>query len=212
MRAPHEVLGIQDGATRAEIDEAYRRKLLYLNPNAFAEETPERKNAIKAYEEIKEAYAALISPQQPQATTASAVQYMPAIQEDRGLKAIEMLKLTLRWIAVLPGSFIGAYIAYWICKFLRSDWSNRSFLGAIVLFTTECVASGIFGAIFIYAGSRIAPSYKKQTTIALAIIGVAILGASAFATLVTHDYKVIIFIICTGVGGGLSVWEAFDKA
>jgi len=80
MRAPHEVLGIRDGATRAEIDEAYRRKLLYLNPNAFAEETPERKNAIEAYEEIKEAYTALTVP---------AVQHIPVTQEsNRHLKPI----------------------------------------------------------------------------------------------------------------------------
>jgi len=44
MRQPYEILGVSENATRAEIDEAYKRKLLYVNPNNFPIDSEERLN------------------------------------------------------------------------------------------------------------------------------------------------------------------------
>ena len=61
MMAPHEILGITANATIDEIEAAYRRKLLYSNPNNFAEGTAEWKNATKTQERLQYAYTTLIS-------------------------------------------------------------------------------------------------------------------------------------------------------
>lgn len=60
-KPPHEVLGVPENATRAEIDEAYRTRLIYANPKSFAEGTPEREKARAHCEELMRAYYVLCS-------------------------------------------------------------------------------------------------------------------------------------------------------
>lgn len=61
MRPPHEVLGIPENATGAQIEEAYNRKKLYLNPANF-EEGSEEQELTKTYLlELEEAREKLLS-------------------------------------------------------------------------------------------------------------------------------------------------------
>lgn len=64
-KPPHEVLGVPENATRAEIDEAYRTRLIYANPKSFAEGTPEREKARAHCEELMQAYYVLCSKPTP---------------------------------------------------------------------------------------------------------------------------------------------------
>ncbi|MDL2227008.1 hypothetical protein LJB86_05060 [Deltaproteobacteria bacterium OttesenSCG-928-M10] len=131
------------------------------------------------------------------------------------------VKLILRWIAVFPGSILGALAVGAIIRFSEHMGLNRlgfdpndpdpPFIVPIFLFITECIASGVTGAVYIGLGIKIAPSYKKQTAIALAIIGIAVLGASFFAGLLERNYKVIVFQICFGIGLVGMAYEAFNN-
>ena len=60
MRQPHKVLGIRESATREEIEEARRRKLIYLNPDAFEKGTPGHESAVKEMYRVRQAYTAMV--------------------------------------------------------------------------------------------------------------------------------------------------------
>ena len=62
MRPPHEVLGVPENATGSQVEEAYGRKKLYLNPANF-EDGSEEQELTKAYIlELDEARERLLSP------------------------------------------------------------------------------------------------------------------------------------------------------
>jgi hypothetical protein len=71
------------------------------------------------------------------------------------------VQLALRWILFLPGAFLAAYLTWLIIVFLNRwaafmsggdpDWIvSKVFI--------EVVSHGAMGAVFVYAGSRIAPA------------------------------------------------------
>lgn len=60
MRQPHKILSIRESATREEIEEACRRKLIYLNPNAFEKGTQEYESAVKEMYHVRRAYTAMM--------------------------------------------------------------------------------------------------------------------------------------------------------
>lgn len=104
-KPPHEVLGVPENATRAEIDEAYRTRLIYANPKSFAEGTPERARALKSYEELVQAYDILRS---------SVASHQPAITTKSTPKKKKPLIYAALSIVLLFGLSIG-YL------FMRSD-------------------------------------------------------------------------------------------
>ena len=61
MQQPHEILGVPEKATQEEINSAYNRKILYANPNNFAQDTTEWKNATKMQKRLQSAYEAMTS-------------------------------------------------------------------------------------------------------------------------------------------------------
>jgi hypothetical protein len=109
MRQPHEVLGVPENATRAEIDEAYRRKLLYVNPNNFPMDSEEKLNIdamrneiIAAYKEIKEYSSA----------------FSPALQQlDNAITTKRDLLIVLVFIPLMH-SISASYVDYWLWRFL----------------------------------------------------------------------------------------------
>ncbi len=61
MRPPHELLGIPEGATEREIEEAYNRRKLYLNPANFEEGTEEHEQTKALLLELDEAKEKMLS-------------------------------------------------------------------------------------------------------------------------------------------------------
>jgi hypothetical protein len=58
---PHKILDIPSDATREQIEEAYRRKKMYVNPWSFPEESPEWKETLASLEKLDRAYSTMIS-------------------------------------------------------------------------------------------------------------------------------------------------------
>ena len=69
----------------------------------------------------------------------------------------------LRWLLVLPGSLASAAAAYWVSM----SFSARYLGGTLAAIAFASLAKG---AIFVYVGMRIAPTHKRQTGWALALI------------------------------------------
>jgi len=95
---------------------------------------------------------------------------------DRGLK------YWLRWIAVLPGAFIAGMLAtfplHWI---LYSTLSN--FIEPYPELPERLLIPFIIAGVFIWAGSRIAPQYKIETSVVLFGLWTFLIGGFVFLTL-----------------------------
>lgn len=103
MLAPHEILGITSSATIGEIEAAYRRKMLYSNPNNFAEGTTEWENATKMQEKLQCAYTTLISQIN---NSKSDQQYSASSPVDNIPKQMDQLALPSNTIQILLTSCI----------------------------------------------------------------------------------------------------------
>jgi hypothetical protein len=88
----------------------------------------------------------------------------------------------LRWIAVLPGSVIAAWLGWLVSNIasrislLTVGVSPDSFVGRLSI---EMTSSAVLGAAFIYAGCYIAPAHQQR--IALSLAALAIIAAVVFA-------------------------------
>jgi len=83
----------------------------------------------------------------------------------------------VRWICVLPGAIIGSAAAQAIAKILNYLQMGDSTLSR---FFIEAMSGFVMGATFIYIGSSIAPTHKKQTAIVMLTIISALFGISIF--------------------------------
>lgn len=82
MRPPHELLGVSENATEREIEEAYNRRKLYLNPANFEEGTEEHERTEALLLELDEAKAKMLSRSQaPREASASPRAEAPALPE-----------------------------------------------------------------------------------------------------------------------------------
>ena len=131
---------------------------------------------------------------------------------------MDKVKLALRWIAILPGSFLGAWIISIIFNFLEIvgsrhfadgpiDPNDPPFFVTISAIFIQCVGHFITGAGFLYIGINIAPSHKKQVAVILATAGIAIGGALVTPALLTHQYKIIFVIISLIAGIATCLWD-----
>lgn len=90
----------------------------------------------------------------------------------------------LRWIGVIPGSLIAFLTADVIWRIINSFTTIRYFDSDswIYLIFVEIMSSAVAGASFIYAGTYIAPNFKKETALILTIIFSMLSGALLFIT------------------------------
>lgn len=87
---------------------------------------------------------------------------------------VSKISSVFRWIAVLPASITGMFIGYALSllnggmvRFVNGDIPNVISITDIMMFI---IANAISGCAFIYAGTYVAPNYKKATTIVLAVL------------------------------------------
>ncbi len=109
----------------------------------------------------------------------------------------------LKWIAVFPVSIIAMILANIIWRFLYSITAFRyidpdSWLNLIFV---DIMSSAIASASFVYAGTFIAPNYKKETALVLTILISTISGASLFiVNFMTAEYFSNIGIVAGIIG------------
>ena len=116
----------------------------------------------------------------------------------------------LKWITVLPVSVLALILANLIWRLLHSITASRyidpdSWLNLIFF---DIMSSAIAAAAFVYAGTYIAPNYKKETALILTIFISMISGASLFiVNIMTEEYFSNIEIIAGIIGAILCYLE-----
>jgi hypothetical protein len=101
------------------------------------------------------------------------------------------MKDILKWIGVLPVAIIALIVSNALWRILHGITSSSyiepdSWMNIILV---EVMSAGISSASFIYAGTWLAPKYKKETALVLFIILIMTVGASFFAAnFLTGDY------------------------
>lgn len=116
----------------------------------------------------------------------------------------------LKWIAVFPVSIIAMILANIIWRFLYSITAFRyidpdSWLNLIFV---DIMSSAIASASFVYAGTFIAPNYKKETALVLTILISIISGASLFiVNVMTEEYFSNIGIVAGIIGAVVCYYE-----
>ena len=116
----------------------------------------------------------------------------------------------LRWITFIPGAFLFAVLA-WVLFY----WVNRLSITLVGydpdnLFPRlflEIGSNGVEGAMFVYAGSRIAPASRKVIAYTLAIGALLIAGFLAFHAIVHQNWWAVVGFIAMAGGAGWVVYK-----
>ena len=93
----------------------------------------------------------------------------------------------LRWLAVLPGSLLLAMLClfplHWILYLVLTR-----FVEVYPEMPERILVPGVFSAVFVWAGSRIAPTYKLETSTILFGIWMFLIGGAVFLTWRNADW------------------------
>ena len=122
---------------------------------------------------------------------------------------MEKVKIVLRWIAVLPGAIIGAYIAYFAFRIIQTIglWvripPDSFFYKAFI----EGGSHYVMGVCFVYSGVFIAPSLHKHVTFILTGLGLLFAGMFLLSALEVRDYWSILYSFCLAFGLGTMLWH-----
>ena len=102
----------------------------------------------------------------------------------------------------MPLSILASLVAYYVGLFLYRIWDygesdvifDYLFLGLFL--------NGAMGFVFVYAGSLVAPEYKKITSIVLATIGCTIVAISIIYAIITHTitFRIVVGDIGNVIG------------
>jgi len=126
-----------------------------------------------------------------------------------GIKSYNKPLENLRWIAFLPGAFLGAWLAWILINiFGRFSLSSigidyDSFLGQLYFNTAGNVFMGL---AFVYTGAKIAPSHRIKITYILAGTGLILGGFLLYPLLMVGDLWGIWGAICIILGIGTIVY------
>jgi len=123
------------------------------------------------------------------------------------------MKNILKWIGVLPFAFIALIFSNTLWRILHGiigsryidpdSWWNTLFV--------EIMSAAVSSAIFIYAGTWLAPKYKKKTALILLIILSTLIGISfVLANFFTGDYFSNIALISGIIGAVVCFLEIQD--
>jgi hypothetical protein len=115
----------------------------------------------------------------------------------------------LRWLAILPAGAAAAWLAYFVITLLWNislayqGIDLNDFLVRVCILASSGMA---MGGAFVYVGAYVAPSYKLPTAIALAVIGVLLMGATIALGLYvgSSDYWAFWQTSCIAVGAGVA--------
>lgn len=110
----------------------------------------------------------------------------------------------VKWILVLPVSFIAYFVSYTLVNLLNSfylwmfDWNTQE--GFVPQYVAPIMSSLIGGFACIYYGVKIAPGYKKRVAVILMAVWVLFAGATFMLFLGGREYFTALSIIATVIG------------
>jgi hypothetical protein len=122
---------------------------------------------------------------------------------------------TLRWIGTIPGAFVGALIAYTLVVILMTFSIRTGFgtgfsgsrIGYGDVFLREFLGYGAAGAVYIYAGVRIAPSHRIIVTYILTAITVLLACYLTYPSIVINNWAHVFSVLSLPTGAGLVAYK-----
>ena len=121
---------------------------------------------------------------------------------------------TLRWLSFLPGAFAAAWLAWLLVSFgnkLTMWMMGINPDGFINKLFIEVMSSGVMGAAFVYAGSRIASTNRKIIAYVLTVVAVLIAGFLAFPAIAQQNWWAVAGVILMAAGAGLVVYQVAEE-
>lgn len=110
----------------------------------------------------------------------------------------------LKWILVLPVSFIAYFVAYTLVNLLGLFYlwmaDSNPHEGFVPQYISPIISSLIAGFACIYFGVKIAPANKKAVALILMAVWVLLAGAALMLFLGGREYFTVVSIIATVIG------------
>jgi hypothetical protein len=109
-------------------------------------------------------------------------------------------KFVGRWIALGPAAALAAFVTPALVKYVGqfSPYPDPgSALGRVAI---EGAAGAVAGAMFVYVGTRIAPSHRQMVARVLSVIGMVIATAAALGDLIAGYYWLAWQGVCAALG------------
>lgn len=88
------------------------------------------------------------------------------------------MKQILRWILVLPASVLAAFLVYWVNVNALSQFYVNTGSETGTPFLIDICATVLSSGAFVSTGTSIAPKYRKETAIVLAVLISILCGIS----------------------------------
>ena len=103
--------------------------------------------------------------------------------------------VVLRWVGVLPSAIAGMVVAH-AFYFCAATWSVRYFTyeapPLLMSWIFGCTASACGGAAFIWAGSKTAPRFQRETGVVLAALLLFLTGFLTATTIQLHQWNIMV--------------------
>ena len=132
---------------------------------------------------------------------------------------METIKITLRWIAVIPASVVASLLVYALIRLGDALFAMLWHLYGYQDFFLDAIAHGAFGFTFVFAGAYVAPKFKSKVAIVLGVIAVLFIAFLALFSATTFDvfwknlsfWKELFYNIATIAGSIYAIGAASDE-
>lgn len=116
----------------------------------------------------------------------------------------------LCWVAALPAAATAAWLAWIVINVLGRfslgsvGVTPNNFLGKAYFVTAGHLA---MGAVFVYIGAKVAPSYQVIVAFVFGALGIVVSGFLLFPAVMVKDWWAIWAAVCVTIGAGAVVWS-----
>lgn len=100
---------------------------------------------------------------------------------------MELIKTSLRWIAVIPASVVASLLVYALIRLGDALFAMLWGLHGYQNFFLDAIAHVAFGFSFVSAGAYVAPKFKPKVAIFLGVIAVLFIASMALLSTTTYD-------------------------
>lgn len=126
--------------------------------------------------------------------------------------------VALRWVGVLPCAtivwLVATVVLYYVYPLLMQFGSRGAgdgiWGGFLLNVFCTFLCGGVSGWAFVYVGGWVAPSYKRETALVMAGLGLMLVGSFIFVGVMQRNYWGIFHFVSGALGIGamvVSVWK-----
>lgn len=119
----------------------------------------------------------------------------------------------LRWILVLPISFLAAWAGYYIIAYSLQTFFVEWWLSPdsfIATFLTRVLGSIAMGAFYIISAFKVAPSQSNRSMIVLMAVGIIFCLIFSIVGFFQEDWWAVLNLVLAGITCGLIGWKQYN--